>query len=505
MLKIEDKLPMSPYYELYDMLVSKDNKYRRFDELVDFTFVREELVSKYCPDNGRNAIDPVILFKYLVIKMEEDLSDSDLVERSMTDLALKRFLGYMPEDRVIDSSTLTRFRRERLKDVELLNLLLSKTVAIAAAKGILKSKTLIVDGTHTATRYRILSPYEALCKRCRELAKRATDLKPSIADSIPELDMPKEAEEAIRYSKHYADVVHEQLADIEKALPGILDKQLNNLHEAIDDIQDHYYTSEDRDARVGHKSRQDSFGGYKTIIGMTDDRIITAATVLTGEQGEGQCLEGIVEQSRKNGVTVERVIGDAAYSGKDNYELAQDNFELVSKQPALPQRMIERFKADGFEYNKDSDMVVCPAGHQAIEKKVRYPKSENGSQQTSFYFDKKICSVCKLKETCAAMHRIDPRTIERGGEHRPGSVKPHISHSISDFRLAQMKIQESDEFMQKYRERYKIEAKNAELKSNHHFAKTISKGYENMTLQTAVTFFVTNLRRIMRIEQEQGE
>ena len=39
MLKIEDKLPMSPYYELYDMLVPKDNKYRRFDELVDFTFV----------------------------------------------------------------------------------------------------------------------------------------------------------------------------------------------------------------------------------------------------------------------------------------------------------------------------------------------------------------------------------------------------------------------------------------------------------------------------------
>lgn len=37
MLMTDDKLPMSPYYELYDMLVSKDNKYRRFDELVDFT------------------------------------------------------------------------------------------------------------------------------------------------------------------------------------------------------------------------------------------------------------------------------------------------------------------------------------------------------------------------------------------------------------------------------------------------------------------------------------
>jgi len=505
MLRIDNKLPMSPYYELYDMLVPKDNKYRRFDELVDFSFVREELVSKYCPDNGRNAIDPVILFKYLVIKMEEDLSDADLVERSMTDLALKRFLGYMPEDRVIDSSTLTRFRRERLKDVELLNLLLSKTVAIATAKGILKSQTLIVDGTHTTSKYRFLTPYEALCKRCRELAKRATELKPAAADDIPELDMPKKAEDAIIYSRHYAGVVREQLDDIEKALPGILDKQMNNLYEAIDDIQDHYFTSEDKDARVGHKSRQDSFGGYKTIIGMTDERIITAATVLTGEQGEGQYLEGIVEQSRENGAEVKRVIGDAAYSGKDNYELAKDNFELVSKQPALPQRMIERFKADGFEYNKDSDMIVCPAGHLAIEKKVKYPKSENGSQQTTFYFDKKICSVCILKEICVAMHRVDPRTIERGWKHRPGSVKPRISHSISDFRLEQMKIQETDEFKQKYRGRYKIEAKNAELKTGHHFGKTYSKGYESMTLQTAVTFFVTNLRRIMKIEQEQGK
>ena len=469
MLKIEDKLPMSPYYELYDMLVPKDNKYRRFDELVDFTFVRDELIGKYCPDNGRNAIDPVILFKYLVIKMEEDLSDADLVERSMTDLSLKRFLGYMPEDRVIDSSTLTRFRRERLKDVELLNLLLSKTVAIAAARGILKSKTLIVDGTHTSTKYRILSPYEALCKRCKELVKRATELKPSAASAFPELEVPQKPKEAISYCKVFVEKVREQLV------------------------------------RVGHKTRQDSFGGYKTIIGMLDERIVASAVILSGEQGEGRSLEEVVEQSRKNGAEVKRVIGDAAYSGKDNYALAEDNFELVSKQPALPQRMIEKFHEDGFEYNKDSDMIVCPAGHQAIEKKVTYPKNENGSQKTAFYFDKKICSVCKLKDTCIAVQRQDPRTIERGGTFREGSVKPRVEHSISDFRMERMKIEETEDFKQKYKQRYKIEAKNGELKNNHHFNETISKGYESMTLQTAVTFFVANLNRIVKIEQEKAK
>lgn len=503
MLKIEDKLPMSPYYELYDMLVPKDNKYRRFDELIDFTFVRDELIGKYCPDNGRNAIDPVILFKYLVIKMEEDLSDVDLVERSMTDLSLKRFLGYMPEDRVIDPSTLTRFRRERLKDVELLNLLLSKTVAIAAAKGILKSKTLIVDGTHTSTKYRILSPYEALCKRCKDLVKRATELKPAAANDIPELEVPQKPKEAISYCKVFALKVREQLADIEAALPGVLDKQLNNLNETIDDIEDHYYTSEDRDARVGHKTRRDSFGGYKTVIGMLDERLVASAVVLTGEKGEGRYLEEVVEQSRQNGAEVECVIGDAAYSGKGNYELSEDNFELISKQPSLPQKMIERFKEEGFEYNKDSDMMVCPAGHQAIDKKVRYPKSENSSQETTFFFDKDICLVCKLRNVCKAIHQ-DPRTGPDAIQRPHGKV-PSVSHSVSDFRMEQMKVQETEEFKQKYKQRYKIEAKNGELKNYHHFNMTFSKGYESMTLQTAVTFFVANLKRIATLEREQAK
>jgi len=50
------------------MLIPKDHKFRRFLSLVDFSFVYDELKSKYCPNNGRAAIDPVMMFKYLVLK-----------------------------------------------------------------------------------------------------------------------------------------------------------------------------------------------------------------------------------------------------------------------------------------------------------------------------------------------------------------------------------------------------------------------------------------------------
>ena len=56
-------------------------------------------------------------------------------------------------------------------------------------------------------------------------------------------------------------------------------KRLNMLRETLDDIQDHYTTSIDGDARVGHKSEDSSFFGYKTHIAMSDERIITMAIV----------------------------------------------------------------------------------------------------------------------------------------------------------------------------------------------------------------------------------
>jgi len=62
---------------------------RQINELVDFSFVYDELKANYCLDNGRNAIDPLRMFKYLLLKAIFDLSDVDLVERSRYDMSFK--------------------------------------------------------------------------------------------------------------------------------------------------------------------------------------------------------------------------------------------------------------------------------------------------------------------------------------------------------------------------------------------------------------------------------
>jgi transposase len=107
---------------------------------------------KYCLDNGRNAIDPIRMFKCLLLKTIHDLSDVDIVERSRYDMSFKYFLGMAPEEAVINPSSLTKFRKLRLKDVHLLDMLINKTVEIAMEKEIIKSASIIVDATHTKSR-----------------------------------------------------------------------------------------------------------------------------------------------------------------------------------------------------------------------------------------------------------------------------------------------------------------------------------------------------------------
>ena len=69
MVEQQQRLLLSPYMEIYELVVSKDNLLQQIKELVDFGFIYDELIDKYCLDNGRNTISPVRMFKYLLYKI----------------------------------------------------------------------------------------------------------------------------------------------------------------------------------------------------------------------------------------------------------------------------------------------------------------------------------------------------------------------------------------------------------------------------------------------------
>ena len=120
-----------------------------------------------------------------MLKAIFDISDVDVVERSKYDMSFKYFLDMAPEEDVIDPSLLTKFRRMRLKDVNLLDMLIDKTVSIALKNNIIKSKSIIVDATHTRARYNQKSPREILQERSKKLRKSIYKIDESMKEKFP--------------------------------------------------------------------------------------------------------------------------------------------------------------------------------------------------------------------------------------------------------------------------------------------------------------------------------
>src|SRR3954465_3060545 len=79
-------------------LVPKDNFYRRLEEKLDLSFVRESVRDCYAPV-GRPSIDPAVFFKLQLVLFFEGLrSERQLMEVVADRLSVRWYLGYDPNE-----------------------------------------------------------------------------------------------------------------------------------------------------------------------------------------------------------------------------------------------------------------------------------------------------------------------------------------------------------------------------------------------------------------------
>jgi len=470
------------------MVIPKNHLLRQLKELVDFNFVYEELKSKYSEHFGRPGEDPIRMFKYLLLKILDNLSDVDVVERARTDMAYKFFLDVAPESEVIHSSALTKFRKLRLNDGNLLDMLINKSVELAIEEGLIKSRTIIVDSTHSGSRYNQKSPIDNLLHVAKEARKALYKLEPKAKERMPKKIESKNFEEVLEYVTEVSKAIErEPVSEV-----GNVKQKLNLLKEVIsDDIEalKNNQSPYDKDARRGYKSEDSAYFGYKNHIAMTPERIIVGTVITTGEKHDGKQLETLIEKAKNNGIKVDTVVGDAAYSETDNIEHCEDEeIKLVSKlSKAVTHGQNREYRKD-FEYNKDADHYVCPAGHMSY-RKTNYTSEKKAAKgqkyAIKYFFDVEKCKNCPKRKGC---YREGAKT-----KAYTVTIKSHTHQKQADF-------QETEEFKELSKCRYMIEAKNNELKNVHGLKRAHAAGLLSMDIQAATTIYVTNIKRILTLK-----
>lgn len=134
---------------MIENLVSEDHLLRKIDKYIDFSFIYELVEDKYCLDNGRPSIDPIVLFKMIFIGYLYGIrSERRLMEEIKHNIAYRWFLGYGITDEVPHHSTISQNRRRRFTGTDIFEKIFDNIVQQAINHKLIVGKILYTDSTH---------------------------------------------------------------------------------------------------------------------------------------------------------------------------------------------------------------------------------------------------------------------------------------------------------------------------------------------------------------------
>lgn len=486
MLREKDQ-QLSLYSMLYEK-IPETHLLKRIEKAVDFSFINDLLADSYCKNNGRPAKEPEMMMKLLFLQYIYTLSDVKVVDEATFNLAFLWFLGLNPEEKLPDPSLLAKFRTQRLREFSLDDII-TEIVRQCVENGVIKSGSISVDATHIEANTIKKVPERIMKHLAKRIFKGLQNdlgaIPTEIDTNIPDYKKIEDHNQAKKTMKDYLESV------IEKAAPLGKVETAAAITEATEILSDERFILQkglrsfvDKDARVGNKSKTSQFFGYKDeFIMTTDERIITAVDVHSGEYVDGAEFDALIKKTKEAGINVTEVYGDKAYFRKDILETIKAN-----KAEAYIPVSASAYKIDEemYSYNKDSDEWFCFVGNHTIKKERKTTKKRGEDYNFLLYtFDKKQCVDCPHRDKCF-------------GKSKGKARKLSVSLNAAEFyEISQ--IQKSEVFLEKYKKRAAHEWKNGEMKRFHGLACARGHGLKAVCRQAKLTAIAVNLKRIAAI------
>ena len=106
-------------------------------------------MEKFYSNLGRRSIDPVLMFKMLLIGYLFNIrSERELEEQVHLNIAYRWFLGLDLSDQVPDHSTFSQNRRRRFKDSNVIQDIFDHVVKLCIQEGLIGGEIVLTDSTH---------------------------------------------------------------------------------------------------------------------------------------------------------------------------------------------------------------------------------------------------------------------------------------------------------------------------------------------------------------------
>jgi IS5 family transposase len=405
--------------ELFERMVPKDHPLVKINQSIDFSFVAAETDNLYSKSMGRPGWPPEILFRILYLEYWANLSDVQVCRDLQYNVLYRWFCKLDFYDATPDDTTLVVFRR-KLKEANLHEKFLNQIVAQAKEKKLLGGRWAIVDGTKIRT-------FAATRGHINFLRHGRHKIFAAAVNACPELSADNDLKSLLKHVDDSSVPNHDALAAAERdkgilLLEKLRDIEDNKTQELISLFEsalsdDGTCSFVDPDARWGHQKANEPFCGYKTVAACDESGIVTAASVVPGNESELPQAFEVMDKVKDNDIKPKAFAADAGYeSNKLKCDLIEDNI-----QPYVPGRNRPITQAADFILNSKSEILYCPMNKKSVGRTAQ-------KKGYTYYFSTSDCRYCPIKDQCLTDNQlkygrkqifVDPLTEK----HRPRGMK----------------------------------------------------------------------------------
>lgn len=436
-----------------ELLVPKNHLLRLINQHVDFSFIREKVRPFYSETKGRPSLDPIVLFKMMLIGYLYGIrSERQLEQEIIPNAAYRWFLGLSFSDSVPDHSTISWNRNNRFKGTTAFQDIFDEVVLLAMGHHMVAGRLLISDSTHI----------------------QANANKNAYTMQV------------------VTDQPNEYLAELEKAVNE--DREANGkkpLPPAVETTTEKKIKTSTTDPECGFMNRKGKPEGFFYLDHRTVDHkfnIITDVFVTPGNVNDSTVyLERLQSQIERFGFaeTLESVALDSGYFTAHicKKTLDMNLFPVIAERKAP--KTEGKFSKSQFTYDTEHDVYICPAGKTLIYGNT------NRQGYKEYRSDSDVCKECPFLKQCtssANKQRIIQRHIwephkERVVQNRQSTIGNNIY---------QLRCQT-------------IERSFADAKTLHGLRHCRFRGKEKTQEQALMTAVAQNLKKIARHLAKQSQ
>ncbi len=465
-----------------EALLPADNFYRRLEEKLDMSFVRD-LVRDCYEEKGRPSIDPVVFFKlHLIAFFEGIASERRLMETAQLNLAHHWYLGYDLDELLPDHSSLSKIRSRY--GVEAFHRFFERIVELCLEAGLVEGEELYFDATRVEADASMssLRPRVSLAatqKHVREVFEQ-NPLPEEVSQPVPppsgrgDADEPEEVASPAASKTMASSTAFRRLMEAYRHTRRSL--LLRKYHVRLADLQ---VSRTDPDAKPMRSTGEGAKLGYHSqyVVDGGRARIILATLVTSAAVMENSPMLDLARWVRfRWHLRPKQATGDTTYATLENIKGLED--EGIRAYVPLPDwsRRPGFYGQQEFTYLPERDVYICPQGQELAKAR----RAEN-----AYLYKARagVCNACPAMSACTSSSK--GRTIRRPFDQ--GYIERVRGYHGTDACMRAIR-----------KRKVWVEPLFAEAKTLHGLRRFRLRGIEKVNMQGLMTAAGQNLKRLLR-------